>query len=223
MAYLSKDYIDFFKELEENNNKEWFDLNRKRYEKSVKNPFKNLVSELILNINADDPTIVLEPKNAIFRINRDIRFSKDKTPYKLFNSALINASGKKDKAYPGFYFEIRPDKINVYGGMYQLEKEKLQQVREFLTSNIEEYYELINHKDFKNTFGNIKGEKNKRIPKEFQEFAKSNDVISNKQFYYTSEIDQKIITSDDLLTVLMERYYIGKPVKDFLTRAYLGE
>lgn len=222
MAYLSEDYINFFNELEKNNNKEWFDLNRKRYEKSIKDPFKRLVGELILRINSDDPSIVLEPKNAIFRINRDIRFSKDKTPYKLFNSALINASGKKDKAYPGYYFEVRPDKINVYGGMYQLEKEKLQQVREFLSTNIDEYYDLVNNKDFKNTFGNILGEKNKRIPKEFQEFAKTNEVISNKQFYYTSEIDKKYITSDELLSVLMERYYIGKPVKEFLARAYLG-
>src|SRR6056300_1464554 len=103
---ITKEYFDFFAELEKNNNKEWFDKNRKRYAKHVKEPFKKLVSDLITEVSFIDSDIAtLEPKNAIFRINRDIRFSNDKTPYKTFNGAVIAPKGKKDHTTPGIYVE----------------------------------------------------------------------------------------------------------------------
>ncbi|HNR54889.1 MAG TPA: DUF2461 family protein, partial [Flavobacteriales bacterium] len=83
MAWFTNDFNDFFKDLAKNNNKEWFDANRKRYEASVKEPFTAFVAEAIKRIGKHDKAVRIEPKEAIFRINRDIRFSKDKTPYKL--------------------------------------------------------------------------------------------------------------------------------------------
>ena len=90
MKYFSSDYLEFFKELAPNNNKDWFDKNRKRYIDSVKEPFKKFVTDLIQEISKVDDEVQIEAKDAIFRINRDIRFSKDKTPYKLNNSAIIS-------------------------------------------------------------------------------------------------------------------------------------
>ena len=103
MKYFTQDYLDFFKELAANNHKEWFDENRKRYEKSVKDPFKKFVEALIAETHKFDPSVNIEAKDAIFRINRDIRFSKDKTPYKLDRSAIISSGGRKDHSIPGFY------------------------------------------------------------------------------------------------------------------------
>ena len=94
---FEKDFIDFFKELAQNNNKEWFDSNRKRYESSIKKPFKEFISKLISEIQLHDSEVLIEPKDAIFRINRDIRFSKDKTPYKLQTSAIVSAGGRKNR------------------------------------------------------------------------------------------------------------------------------
>ena len=102
MAYFTKDFIDFFKELAANNKKEWFDSNRQRYEKSVKQPFAEFVQEMIDRIQPDGPAVYISTKDAIFRINRDIRFSNDKTPYKTYMAALVSAKGKKDKGTPGF-------------------------------------------------------------------------------------------------------------------------
>ena len=84
-AYFEEDFLDFFTELAFNNEKSWFDVNRKRYEKSVKDPFKAFVVDMIAGIAEFDPSITtdLQPKDVSFRINRDIRFSKDKTPYNL--------------------------------------------------------------------------------------------------------------------------------------------
>ena len=98
MAYFTNEYFAFFKELAGNNNKDWFDANRKRYEEHVKDPFKHFLQDLINAIKVLDDRIDLTPNQAGFRINRDIRFSKDKTPYKLNRSAIISPGGTKNKS-----------------------------------------------------------------------------------------------------------------------------
>lgn len=126
MVYFTPDYLEFFKELAANNHKEWFDVNRKRYQSVVRDPFKNFISELISVLSKSDPDLSIEAKDAIFRINRDIRFSKDKTPYKLNNSALITPGGRKNKNHPGIYLEFGPEKMAFYGGIYtHLPSEKI--------------------------------------------------------------------------------------------------
>ena len=95
MPYFEKDFLEFFKELEKNNNKDWFDANRKRYEKVIKDPFKAFVQKMIDRMHELDSSVIIQPKDCIFRINRDIRFSKDKTPYKSNVSAVVGVGGKK--------------------------------------------------------------------------------------------------------------------------------
>ena len=97
MKFFTSDYNKFFIDLAGNNNREWFHANKKRYEENVREPFKAFTQEMITRINADDSEINVEPKNCIFRINRDLRFTKDKTPYKMQMGAVIAKGGKKDK------------------------------------------------------------------------------------------------------------------------------
>ena len=126
MAFFTQDLLDFFIELAPNNNKDWFDENRKRYEKSVKEPFKDFVNHLIKKLTEIDPAFSeIEAKDCIFRINRDIRFSKEKQPYKLQVSAVVAPEGKKSKAINGVYFEISPEHLRIYGGVYEIEKDDL--------------------------------------------------------------------------------------------------
>lgn len=95
MAHFTQDYLDFFKELAANNNKDWFHGNKKRYEASVKKPFEEFVQDIINRTSELDDRFAGEAKKAVFRIYRDVRFSKDKTPYKLNCSAIIAPGGKK--------------------------------------------------------------------------------------------------------------------------------
>ncbi len=95
MIYFNQDYLDFFKELEQNNSKEWFDENRKRYEKSVKGPFKAFAKDLADEMQYLYPEVNLVENTSIIRINRDIRFSKDKTPYKIHNGVMITSWEEK--------------------------------------------------------------------------------------------------------------------------------
>lgn len=219
MSYFTKDYNKFFKELAANNNKEWFDQNRKRYEKSVKEPFKAFVQELIDQMAKIDPAVQIQPKDAIFRINRDIRFSKDKTPYKTNLSAIIGPKGKKDKTYPGMYVEMGPADVRIYGGVYMLERDQLQNIRETIANDLKGFDKVISGKEFKEKYGEIHGEKMKRLPKELMEAAEKQPLIFNKNFYFFAKFKPSLSTDPKLVDTLMEYYKIGRPVGEYLFKA----
>ena len=100
MTYFEKDFLTFFEELAGDNTKDWFDENRARYHRVIKDPRYVFVKDLIKAMEKDDPEINLEVKHAVFRINRDIRFAKDKTPYKTAVSAAVGRGGRKEAQYP---------------------------------------------------------------------------------------------------------------------------
>lgn len=219
MHYFDPDYLEFFKELAANNHKEWFDANRKRYETVVREPFKNFVSDLILEMAKRETELNIEAKDAIFRINRDIRFSKDKTPYKLNNSAIISKEGRKDKNYPGIYVEFGPEKLAFYGGIYMPDTKLTHKIRTFFMAHAQEFEDLLNEGNFKKTFGQIHGDQNKRVPKEFREAAEKQPLLMNKQWYYFAHLPPETIIQDDLLQRIMELNRKSAPMKHFLIRA----
>ena len=219
MRYFSPDYLEFFKELAPNNNKEWFDKNRKRYLHTVKEPFKKFVTDLIHEFAKLDKEVQIEAKDAIFRINRDIRFSKDKTPYKLNNSAIISKSGRKDKNYPGIYIELSPDKFRFYGGVYMPDTKQIQRIREAIVNRGDEFNRILNAKDFRSIFGEIKGDKNKRIPKEFRDLAKEQPLLYNKQWYHFAELPPNIILQNDLMETVLNYASSASKMRIFLKNA----
>lgn len=219
MSYFSKDFSDFFSELEKNNNKEWFQENKERYLYSVKIPFEIFVQDLINVIHERDDSVIPTAKESLFRIYRDVRFSSDKSPYKTFASAIISAGGKKDYTIPGFYIEFNSTQILIYMGAYFLDSKQLYKVRTSIKNNLEEFEDIINEKKFKRKFGKILGEKNKIIPKEFRETAIAQPLIMNKQFYCHAKLESKKILSDKLVEIIAEHYFVSLPFKDFLIDA----
>lgn len=219
MTYFTKDYLAFFKELAANNAKEWFDENRKRYEKNVKKPFEVFVTDLIEAVKKEDSKIEITYKEAVFRINRDIRFSNDKTPYKLNRSAIISPKGRKDKAFPGLYFEMGPEHFRIYGGVYQPDKHQLYNIRETIAKNPEVLEKLTADKTFTQIFGEVRGEKNKVIPKEFKETAEKMPLVYNKQFYWFTEFKPEEILKDNLLETTMHAYKANKSMMDYFSKA----
>ncbi len=157
MSHFTQDFLDFFKELSQNNYKEWFHENKKRYENSVKNPFHEFVQEMIDRIRIEDPELEITPKEAIFRINRDIRFAKDKSPYKTHMAASISVGGRKRHDVPGLYFQLSPEKSFVAGGSYVLEKETLYRVRSAIAKAPDAFSKVIEEEEFKKKFGTIQG------------------------------------------------------------------
>ncbi|NUM32550.1 MAG: DUF2461 domain-containing protein [Bacteroidetes bacterium] len=221
MKYLTQNFKDFFKELASNNNSEWFNSNRKRYEVEVKIPFQKLVADVLkLIVKTDKNLSELKISDCIFRINRDIRFSKDKTPYKLQMSAAFAPGGRKNMSYPGFYFEINPEEINIYSGVYMTDKNHLEQLRNHIASNNKTFEKLIKSDEFIKKFnGEILGEKQKRIDVKYKEIAEKQPLIFNKQFYFKATIDEKQITNDNLPKLLFEYYHAAMPICNFLYKA----
>ena len=219
MKYFEKDYINFFKDLSKNNHKEWFHANKKRYETSVKNPFLNFVGDLITEIQKTDKTIQVEAKNCIGRINRDIRFAKDKTPYNLHMTAFISPLGKKDKSQPGIYLRFSPEMLGIMGGCFGPDKTQLANLRKAIIKNPKEINKLISSKKFKDAFGDIKGDVMKRIPKDLQAAVEKEPLILHKQFYYVKEEKPTLITSPDLMKQILKYHKIMLPVNEFLTKA----
>lgn len=218
MAFFTNDYLDFFKELAANNHKDWFDENRKRYQESVKKPFDAFVDAVINEMKKTDSSINIQAKDAVFRINRDIRFSQDKTPYKLNRSAIISPGGKKNKTFPGLYFEFSPEHVRVYTGAYMPDKDQLQALREEISDNLNEFDKIITNKKFIDSYQEVRGEKNARIPKEFKEAGEKQPLIYNKNFYVYTTLPAEIILEDDLVKTITNTYKIAEPFANFLKK-----
>jgi uncharacterized protein (TIGR02453 family) len=216
MAFFSTDYLQFFIELAANNNKDWFDLNRKRYEQNVKKPFANFVQHIIGQLAKNDSVFKdLEAKDCIFRINRDIRFSKDKTPYKMMCSTVVAPEGKKSKAVNGVYFEFGPEHMRVYGGIYEIDKEDLEAVREGIAQDISKFQKAYQNPIFVKTFGEILGDKNKVLPAHLREAASIEPLIFNKQWYFYTQFESETILQDNLDEIVLNCYDAGRPVESY--------
>lgn len=219
MSHFSKDYISFFQELSKNNHKAWFDQNRQRFEQQVKNPFHAFVEEMIVRIHSDDPDVLISPNEAIFRIFRDVRFSNDKTPYKTHMAAVISPGGRKAKNRPGFYFQIGVNGIKLYSGVHDLDKGKLESVRRYIANHLPQLEKIIKNSEFKSRYGEILGEKHKRLPPEFQDLASKQPLIANRVFYVTADMAKSNITNPALSELMMKYYFGVKPFLQLLNHA----
>ena len=214
MGFFKHEFLDFFIELAPNNNKDWFDLNRKRYEDFVKEPFKKFVTHIISKLAENDPSFSeLEAKDCIFRINRDVRFTKDKIPYKMMVSAVVAPNGKKSKAVNGVYFELGPEHLRIYGGVYEIDKEDLLIVREAIAKDIPKFQKAYLNPEFVEVFGELRGDKNKKIPKDLKEAANKEPLIFNKHWYFYTTFKPETILDDNLDEIILNCYKAGRPVE----------
>lgn len=214
---LSKNYIAFFKELEANNDRDWFKANKSRFEKDVKKPFEELTAEVISKMQKLDPEITITPNESVFRIYRDTRFSKDKDPYKTYMAAVVGRGGRKDHTYPGIYYQVDGNGVTVAGGCWQPPTDRLYRIREKIAEDPKGFRKIIDAKKFKETFSEIDGEKNKIIPKEFQEAAQIVPEIYNKSFHFWVPYKgQKYITRPDLANFIVDHYKIADKFNKFL-------
>lgn len=216
-THFTPDFLNFFIELAPNNNKDWFDINRDRYKKSVKEPFETFVEKLIVELRkTEDLPKDLKASDCIFRINKDIRFSKDKSPYKLQATAAISKGGKKDMVNPGVYFELGPEHLGIYTGIYMPEKEQLNQIRHYIAKNNTEFEKIISDKKLIQIYGEVKGEKSKILPPDLKPFAVKQPLVFNKQFYLVHTTSPEIIVEKDVLKYIVDTYKAAKKFNEFM-------
>jgi uncharacterized protein (TIGR02453 family) len=216
MLYFTKETLILLNNLKKNNNREWFSENKPQYIEYVKEPFEVFIGDLIEAMSPYFESLPITPKDAIFRIYRDVRFSKDKTPYKTNVSAIISPGGRKNKTIPGIYLELTTDDMRIFSGLYQLDSKQLFNVRSHISHNLAEFQSLISNKQFVKTFTEIQGEKNKRIPKEFEDDALVQPLLYNKQFYFYTSWPVETIYDKNLIKKITETFAIAQPVSEFL-------
>ncbi len=209
-------YLSFFKDLAHNNTTEWFNANKKTYEKEVKKPFEAFVQQIIADIHQITPEILIEPKQAIFRINKDVRFSADKSPYKTEMSAVISQKGKKGNPCPGLYINLGAEKAIVASGLKMLEKEQLTEVRHHIADNLEAFESIIHNPAFQAAFGEIQGDKIKRLPEEFKATAEKQALLYNTSFLAMAELPAEEIIKPDFAEQVINLYKRTLPLAMFL-------
>ncbi len=202
---IDKNIFIFLKELKHNNSKEWFDENRNRY-KELRNNFLDFVSVLILELSNIDLSLKHnEAKDCVFRINRDTRFSNDKSPYKTNMGAFITPGGRKS-GLPGYYLHLEPGSTFAAGGVYMPPSAELKAIRTTIFEEPEEYRKIIEGENFKKLFGEVAGDKLKTAPKGFPKDDPSIDLIKLKSYTVSHKVNEKILSDKNAFVELMKIY-----------------
>jgi uncharacterized protein (TIGR02453 family) len=213
-----QDVLNFLSELKENNNKEWFDLNRNRYEASRKKVLL-LTEQVIHEIAKFDSEIGLQdPKNCVFRIFRDVRFATDKTPYKTNMGSYISPGGRKS-INAGYYIHIEPDGSFVGGGSYCPPADALKALRTEIFDHPEEFKQLISKNSFQKIYTEMYDDKLKTAPKGFPKDFPEIDLLKYKSYAFTSKLDDSVVTSDSYISHIVESMKELYPVNRFLNVA----
>lgn len=218
---LQSSTLTFLKDLKKHNNKPWFDANRKRYE-AAKQDIEQFTAEMIKRVAGFDDTVAhLTPKECLFRINRDVRFSKDKSPYKTNMGMYLSKDGKKGNA-AGYYFHCEPGKAFIAGGLWMPMAPELKKVRQEIDYNWEEFKKIVTNKKFKSVFGDLERSSDvllTRPPKGYEEDNPAIDFLKLKSLVAVASLSDADLTSKDLAKKAASHFSIIKPLVDFLNRA----
>src|SRR5689334_14209905 len=198
---LQSSTLKFLKDLKKNNNKPWFDAHRKDYE-SAKEDFLNFVQAVIDKHGKKDKTISgLKAKDCVFRINRDIRFSKDKSPYKTNMGAYINRGGKKS-LFGGYYFHCEPGQSFMGGGLWMPMPPELSKVRQEIDYNFDAFKKIIGSKKFKSVYKDLSRDAEyvlTRVPKGYEPTNPAAEYLKMKSFVSLTTLKDVDLTSKNLI------------------------
>jgi uncharacterized protein (TIGR02453 family) len=222
LKMLQPSTLKFLKDLAKNNNKEWFDANRNKYETARQN-FIDLADVIIKGLSKKDKDLgTLEAKKCLFRINRDVRFSKDKSPYKTNLGASFEKGGRISP-YAGYYLHIEPgNKSFLAGGVWQPEAERIKKIRQEVDYNWNDLKKIITGKKFASTFGDLEKTKDTCLIREPKGYEKDNpaiDYIKLKSWIVSAPLSDAEVTDKGLSKKIIAGFETMKPFIDFLNQA----
>ena len=222
---LSKETLQFLDDLKVNNNRDWFVENKKRYE-AFKKDYQQLVTDLLDAMKPLDPSLeMLEVKNCTFRINRDIRFSKDKTPYKSHLGIWLS-SGAKGLNRSGYYIHLEKGASFIAGGLYCPESEDLKKMRKEIAYFHDDLEAILEEKDFKREFGDFdRNEKDtlKNPPRGYDKEHPAIELLKLKSFESSQKIEFSAAAKKDFVGVMSQKLIALKSLNDFINRALTSE
>jgi uncharacterized protein (TIGR02453 family) len=222
---LEPQTLRFLNQLKKNNNKPWFDAHRVQYDAARVN-FSNFIQLLIDGVQQSDTTITgLTAKDCLFRINRDIRFSKDKTPYKNNFGASIKRDGRKSR-FAGYYFHCSPGGSFIGGGLWMPESADLKKVRQEIDYNWDEFSSIIREKKFKKVYGDLyKGGDVSltNLPKGYEKDNPAIDYLKLKSFIAETKLSDDELTKSTLHKKTVAAFEALQPLLNFINRSLDAE
>jgi uncharacterized protein (TIGR02453 family) len=186
--------VAFLKRLKKNNNRPWFHRHKQEYDEHVRFPMQCLIASLAHEMADIAPEFEFNPKRAIFRIHRDTRFSRNKTPYKTNIAAAFNLRGAKGQIeMPGLYVGIEPGSIFIGGGLYMPTGDQLKAIRKAMVSDPDGYLAVVEERRFKREFGGVQGERLQKAPLGYPRDHPMIQHLRHRQFYVGKEYDDETI------------------------------
>lgn len=218
---IQKSTLDFLKNLKKNNEREWFDTNKEKY-LAAKSNVDSFVEDVIKSFTSFDKSLAgLKAKDCVFRIYRDVRFSKDKSPYKTNMGAGINRGGKKMEI-AGYYLHIEPGKTMIAGGRWMPSGDHLKKIRQEIDYNGKQLHKILSDKNFKKLFGGLDNSdeyKLVRPPKGYDKDHKDVELLKLNSYLVWHEFSDKDVLSKNFLKNLTATAKAMKPLLDFLNTA----
>lgn len=215
---LAKETVEFLKKLDKNNNRDWFNANKDAFIKANDNVIA-VTGDLISRVAKFDPQVSgIDPKSCVFRIYRDVRFSKDKSPYKTNLGAFISPGGKK-AMLPGYYFHVQPGMYFSAAGKHMPDASELLKIRNAIAANTKEFLKIVNAKPFKTRFSDLDGDRLTKPPKGFSADHEAIEFLRLKSFTVTEEFSEKEAIGKDYPKLLADSFKAAYPLVTFLRNA----
>jgi uncharacterized protein (TIGR02453 family) len=213
--------LKFLKDLKKNNNRPWFEAHRTDYEQA-KADFAGLIDAVIKKHGKKDKTIShLQPKDCMFRINRDVRFSKDKSPYKSNMGAYLNRGGKKS-LFGGYYFHCEPGKSFVGGGLWMPMPAELHKIRQEIDYNLADFRKIVESRRFKSIYNTVSRDAEytlSRVPKGYEADNPAAEYLKLKSVVATASVPDGVLTSKELVGTIAKAFEALQPMIEFVNDA----
>lgn len=221
MSRISLQTMQFLKDLRENNHRDWFLDHKKEYD-SAREEFVLFVAAIIREIANFDVSIAHQrAKDCVFRIYRDVRFSKDKSPYKTHLGAFVTSATKKSEIHTkaGYYIHLEPGASMLAGGAYLPEGPWLKAIRQEIAYNSDEFRTILNAPDFRKYFGEMEGEKLKKAPKDYEADHPDIELLKHKSYLAANYCKDHQVTAPDFFDFTVQVFSAMYPFNHFLNRA----
>ena len=213
--------LAFFSSLQRNNRREWFQPRKAIFEATMKQPMRELVGAVNSAMKSFAPDYVTDPEKAIYRIYRDTRFSKDKTPYKDHIAASFSMRG--DKTGAGFYFAVSHKEVAIGGGIYMPEPETLRAMRQHVAERHQEFRKIAGARAVRQLFTAVQGEQLSRVPKGYSSDHPAADILRMKQYLLYVELPPDLATTPALYTEVVKHFRAMTPFVEFLNTPLRGK
>jgi len=221
-ARFSNQTLSFLRRLKRNNRRDWFNAHRDEYERDVRQPMIAVIDRLAADFRTFAPELVASPKQSMYRIYRDIRFSPNKAPYKTHVAAVFPTRGLPKHEGAGLYFHVDPEEVWVGGGMYAPPAPQLYAVREHIAGNVRRLRIIVESPAFRRAVGELDGERLQRVPRGFPTDHEAAEYLKYRQFLAGRSFPATLATTPKLYPQILAVFRQVAPLARFLNEPLVG-